>query len=236
MTSNQLDSIVARSGSNTYVIGGHGVTYGVGSNAATRAIGAEFGLSRQILCMGADEIESETVNWNGNEFTAKNVLGKDLRGVLQISNNLPFRMEVGLPNNPLPYEAIEYTYATPADSFAGYPAKILIYYKSVNGLKPLAMIEFKSLQLATQQLNGSFFSETRFASRITYTNVYSNSDFYASNVKTKQLVKANSYVNSGGFTNSRSRAVIYICLIFVTFLPAVILLIRSVRKAKKTRK
>lgn len=182
--------------------------------------------------MGADEIEPATVEWNGNNFTATNVVGKGVHGSLQVSNNLPFRMEVSLDGRPLPYEAIEYTYTTPADSFSGYPAKFLISYKSKNGLKPLAEVEFKSLLMATQHLDASFFSETRFANLYSYTNMYSNTDFYASKPKSKQLVRVDSYVKSGGVTNSNSRKIIYISFFFVTLLPAAILVVWSVRKNK----
>lgn len=235
--SNRLDSVIGRSGSSAYQVGGHGVTYGTGENPFKTGVTVSFALTRQMLCMGVGEIEPGTVNWNDNQFTATNVLGKNLHGVLQISNNLPFRLEVSLAGDPQPYMEIQYKYATPADSFAGYPAKFLISYKFNNGLEPLAEIEFKSVLLATQQLSPSFFSETQFADRVTYTNLFSNSDFYAFNVKTKQLVKANPYVKSGGFTNSHSRAVIYLCFILVTLFSLVILLIQSVKQTKyKTKK
>ena len=143
-------------------------------------------------------------------------------------------MEVSIDGRPLPYEAIEYTYTTPADSFAGYPARFLIYYKDKDGLKPMAEVEFKSILLATQHLDASIFSEARFADLYRYTNVYSNSDYYASKAKSKQLVKVD--LKSGGFTNSNSRTVIYLCLIIVILFPVVIPVIWSVRKTKNKNK
>lgn len=233
--SNHLGTISARSGSSTYGIGGNGLIQGIGKNGLTDDIQAQFRLSRQVTGMGAGEIEPGSVRWDGNNFTAKNTLGKDIHGSLEVSNNLPLRMEVTLANATLPYKAIDYTYAIQSDSFSGYPAKFLISYKSTNGLKPLAVVEFESMRIAPQDLQEDFFAASRFSDRVSYTNVYSNSDFYASHSKTKRLVKANSYVTSGGFTNSNSRALIYLCLMAVTILPGAILLIRTVRNAKNKK-
>ncbi len=185
--SNHLDTIVAKSGSTAYEIGGHGLIYGVGSNALAQDVRANFGLTRQIVCMGTGEIETETISWDGNNFTATNVLGKNVHGVLLVSNDLPFRLEVWLADNPLPYEAIEYTYPNPPDSFAGYPAKFLIYYKSKNGLAPLAEVEFISIQLSAEELKPEFFSETRYDDRITYAEMYSDSNHYTFAVKSNRL-------------------------------------------------
>lgn len=142
-------------------------------------------------------------------------------------------MEVTLADEPHPYMAIEYKYAAAADSFAGYPEKYLISYKSREGLTPLAEIELTSVLLATQQLSAAFFNHSRFPNLITYTNVYSNSDIYATDAKTKQPIQINSLLKSGGFTNSHSRTGIYLCLVFVTLIPAAALLRRSVQKNKE---
>jgi len=235
---NALNNISVRSGSSTFEIGGHGIIYGTGENGLTEDVKAQYQLSRQILSMGTEEIELGTVKWSGNDFTAKNILGKDVHGSLLVSNNLPFRMELSLADKSFPYGAVEYTYATPEGSFAGYPSK---FVKSINndngdGLKPLAEIKFKSVLLATQNLDAAFFSEDRFADRIRYTNVFSNSDYYVSKTKSKQLVMANSLGQTGGITNRNSRAVIYSVLIFVTLLPLAILLTWSVRKTKHQTK
>ena len=226
--SNHLGTISVRSGSSTYQIGGHGIIRGIGENGLLEDVKAKFRLSRQMLGMGAGEIEPETVKWNGNDFLAKNILGKDVYGSLHISNNLPLRLEVSLTNELLPYEAIEYTYATPADTFAGYPAKFIISYKSRNELKPLAEIEFESVLLATQQLGAGFFSETRFADLIRYTNVFSNSDYYVTKGKSNKLVK----VDSGGAVSSHSRKIIYFFFTTVILPPIVILLIWVAKKTK----
>ena len=230
---NQLGTISARAGSSTYELAGHGIVYGVGKNGLTEEVQVQFSLSRQILCMGAGELEPGTIKWNGSEFTAKNIFGKDVHGSLQISNDLPFRAEFNLSNELNPYKAIVYTYPSPADHFSGYPAHFLISYNNTEGLTPMAEIEFKSVQVATQQLSAAFFNESRFAIDVEFTNVFSNSDFYASKTKSKELVKLNSYLESGGLTNSNSRKIMYICFIFVTLFSVAILLIWSVRKTKK---
>jgi hypothetical protein len=198
---NRLGTISVRSGSSTYEIGGVDIIYGLGKNGLTEDVKANFRLSRQILCMGAGEIELGTGKWNGNDFAAKNILGNDVHGSLQVSNDLPFRMEFSLANEPLPYKAIEYTYANPADSFAGYPAKFLITYKFTNGLQPLAEVEFKSVLLATQQLSADFFSETRYGNLISNVYMFSDSNYYAFDLKSNRvdvlLLKSNRFVRVG---------------------------------------
>ena len=202
---NQVGVISARSGSSTYEIGGHGIIYGTGENGLTDDVKAQYGVSRQILGMGAGEIEPDTVKWNDNNFTATSVVGKGVHGSLQVSNNLPVRMEVSLDDRQLPYSAIEYTYANPAGSFAGYPAKFLIYYRysAKDELKPLAEVEFQSVVLATQHLDASFFSETRYADLISYANMYIDSNYYAFSLKSNRvdvlLLKSNRVVRVGSY-------------------------------------
>jgi hypothetical protein len=186
---NRLGIIAARSGSSSYGIGGDGIIYAIGENMAVENVKANFVLSRQILCMGVGALEPDTVKWVGNEFTARNVVGKEVHGSLQISNNIPFRMEVGLVGEALPYMEIVYTYATPEDSFSGYPQNFLISYRFNQGLmKPLAKVEFQSVLLAKQPLSATFFNEDRFRRFLVYTNVYSNSDYYGTDVSNR-LVK-----------------------------------------------
>jgi hypothetical protein len=229
---NHLGLISARAGSSVYEIGGHGIIKGTGTNGLTDDVKAQFSVSRQVLGMGVGEIASGTIKWSGNSFTATNVVGKGVHGSLIVSNNLPVRMEIALDGSPMPYASIEYAYPASENQFSGYPEKFLICYKSKDGLKPLAEVEFKSLVLATQHLGADFFSETRFANCYRYTNMYSNSDYYVSDSKSNYLVKANSLVDSGGFSNTKPRAIIYICLFFVTFLPLAFLLNWLVRQNK----
>ena len=203
--SNHLDTIVAKSGSSVYEIGGHGLIYGIGSNALAQDVRANFGLTRQIVCMGTGEIETETISWDGNNFTAKSILGKNVHGALLVSNDLPFRLEVWLADDPLSYKAIEYTYPNPPDSLAGYPAKSLIYYKSQNGLAPLAEVELKSIKVAAEELKPEFFSESRYDDRITYAEMYSDSNHYTFGVKSNRLdvflEKSNRLVRVGSYYN-----------------------------------
>jgi RNA polymerase sigma factor (sigma-70 family) len=189
---NSVNTFLARSGSSEYAIGGHGITYGTGENGLTQGVKNQYRSVCQYLCMEAGGIEPGTVKWDGNDFTAKNVSGDDMIGSLQISNNLPFRLELRIANEPLPYEAIEYIYPTPVDSFGGYPVRYLIASRVHGRLKPVAEAEFKSVLISAQRLDASFFSKTRFDVQLTYTNMYSNSDLYASKPNGK-LVKINSY-------------------------------------------
>lgn len=236
--SNHLGTISARVGSSTYELGGHGIVYGVGTNALTEDVRVQFSLTRQILCMGAGEIEPGTMVWNGDDFTAKNVFGKNVHGSLQVSNNLPLRTEFFLAGEQLPYQTIEYTYGTSADSFAGYPASFLINLKSTKGLLPIAEVEFKSVLLATQRLDPSFFSPSRLSGAVTYTNAYSNEVFYASLSKSKRLVRTDlsSLDRSGGFINSKPRLMIYMGFLIATLIPVGILLIWWSQNQKQKQK
>jgi len=225
--SNHLGTISVRVGSSTYELGGHGIVYGEGTNALVDNVRVQFSLARQILCMGAGEIEPGTLEWKGDEFTAKNVYGKNVHGSLQVSNNLPARTEFFLGDEQAPYKTIEYTYGSPADSFGGYPARFLINLLSTKGLVPAAAIEFKSVLLAKQQLDPGFFSPSRLTGSITYTNAYSNAVFYASASKSKNLIRTDmsSLDKSGGFINSKPRLMIYIGFLVATLVPVGILLI-----------
>ncbi|HEY9509416.1 MAG TPA: hypothetical protein VIV82_06080, partial [Verrucomicrobiae bacterium] len=111
--------------------------------------------------------------------------------------NIPFRMEVGLVGEALPYMEIEYAYATPEDSFSGYPQNFLISYRFNQGLmKPLAKVEFQSVLFAKQPLSATFFNEDRFSRFIVYTNVYSNAVVYSAD-ESNRLVKFEVILPSG---------------------------------------
>lgn len=212
--------ITGRSGVGAYEFTQNAVNYGIGSNALTGGVGTLFTLTRQFLDMGIGTIEPESVKWEGNTFTAMDIYGRSQYGELEISNGLPLRLGISNAKGSPPYKMVEYTYPDPPTSLNGFPSKMAISGKSEGKLKPFGEVLFYSVQLATQPLSDNFFAAAQFAGpNIMHTNIYSNSDLYVGN-RRGQMVKApDSVRKSGGHTNSRSRAVIFLCFALATVIP-----------------
>jgi len=231
-----INHLVGRSGNNVYGIGEDNVSYGIGSNAMIQNSDVMFQMTRQFLDMGASEINPTSVTWTGDKFNATLDNGHSRYGRLSVSNGLPFRLEIGVTKDSQPYKMVEYSYSVAPESLGGFPSRMLISDGPPGKLKPVAEVLFYSVKIADQPLSGDFFAASQFMGvKITHTNVYSNADLYAVN-RIGQMVKLPaSVVESGGYTNSRARAIVFLFFLLSIVGPVVFFVLRIKIKNKNEK-
>ena len=194
-------SIIGRAGSVLYQVGRDNVSYGSGTNAFVASVDGMFNLVRQFLDMGLADVETESVVWTDNQFTALNRFGKSRYGELEISNSLPVSINVSEQKNSPVFMRVEYQYPNPPPSLGGFPSKIKIYSVSKGEYKPNLEITLYSVHLAERQLPHDFFGDDQFKTAETiYTNAYINSEVWG---MVKKL-NGNTY-----FTNVNNVKVVY---------------------------
>ena len=173
------ESIIGRAGVVLYQVGKDNVSYGSGTNAFVASVDSMFGLVRQFLDLGLGDVEPESVVWKGNEFTALNQLGKSRYGELEISNSLPFAVNISEQKNSPVIKRVEYQYPNPPASLGGFPTKMTILTLSEGEYKPNLEINLYSVHIADGRLPHGFFSDDRFKTAKTiYTNAYINSEVW----------------------------------------------------------
>jgi hypothetical protein len=240
----QIGSRTGRAGDFIYSIGKNEISRGIGSNAMSGDINAQFVLINQFLNVGANDIKPDSVVWNGNSFTAKSNRGEDRYGELHISNDMPISLELKTSPVSPPYKEMNYTYPDAQTSLSGFPAKMVILsrHNKSGDLQPSLEITFLQVKLATQQLPQAYFSESRFMGpEIIYTNVYSNKDVYGMDSKTKEMVKIpDRVVRSLAYSGPDSRKVhtrtaINVCSIIATAVLVILVSVRSSKKLKNKR-
>jgi hypothetical protein len=186
-TLGKMSFVQGCAGNSIYSVGQNEVTYGIGSNVEVQ-IGksARFAVN-QYLNMGLAEIKTKSVVWTGDNFMAQDNGGINRYGDLAVSNRLPFVLRIRSERQSPPYKEIRYFYANEGGAVDSYPTKMIISSPAKSGgLLPIIEITLSSVHLATHPLPEDFFSATRFLhSGVIYTNVSSNSDFYASDQKGK---------------------------------------------------
>ena len=171
--------IIGRAGPVLYQVGRNNVTYGSGTNAFVTGVDIQFHLVRQLLDLGLADVEPESVVWTGNEFTARNGSGTSRYGALEVSNSLPFALNVSVQKNSPAFERIEYQYPDPPASLGGFPARMTMFDATEGGFKPDLAITLYSVHLADRRLAHDFFSDNQFKTeKIIYTNAYINSEVW----------------------------------------------------------
>jgi hypothetical protein len=169
--------IVGRSGNDQYQYSQNAISYGFGSNGLTAVVRENLSVTRQILDMGMGDTEPDSVKWDGDTFTATNILGEFQYGKLSISNGLPSRLEISAAKGSPPDRMIEYTYPDPSSFFKGFPATISLFGEYDGELIPEVQVQFYSVKLSDEPLSDNFFAAAQFVTpNILYTNVFSNSD------------------------------------------------------------
>jgi hypothetical protein len=218
--------IAGRSGTAVYEVSQNAISFGVGSNGLVGNVRVFYIVTRQYLGMGISEIEPESLRWVGNTFTATNNHGLAIFGELSISNGLPCRLGVSVAKGSPPYKVVEYTYPNPPQSLSGFPSKMIISRAPYGVAKPFCEVSFYSVQLARRPLSNDFFAAAQFiGTNNIYTNLYSNADLYVQNSR-GQMVKAPYVIlKSGGYTNSRPRALVFLCLVLATIIPITFLIL-----------
>jgi RNA polymerase sigma factor (sigma-70 family) len=175
----ESEIIIGHAESEFYQVGKNNISYGSGTNAFVASVNATFGLVRQLLDMGLGDIEPKSVVWTGNQFTALNKFGKSRYGELEISNNLPFAINVSEQKGSPVFNRIEYQYPNPPDSLGGFPAKMTMFAASSGEYKPDVEVTLYSVHLANKRLPHDFFSDGQFkTAKIIYTNAYTNSEIW----------------------------------------------------------
>ena len=216
----KIAPIAGQSGTSVYGFGQNQVSYGIGSNAMMQFNGVMFRMTRQFLDMGISEIDPESVKWTGDTFSATLDNGYPRYGKLSISNGLPFKLEISVTKDSLPYKMVEYTYPNSSASLGGFPSRMRISDGSDGKWKPVGEVTFYSVDLARRPLSEDYFAAAQFVGiNIAYTNIYSNADLYVGNSK-GQIVKApDSLKESGGYTNSHARALIFLLFVLSAIVP-----------------
>lgn len=195
------------------------------------------GLIRQFLNMGVNDVDPSSVVWNGNRFSALNFSGVSCYGMLDISNNLPFRLAISMETNSSPLQFVEYAYPDQSASLGMYPSKIKIIFPHED--EPKIEIHLQSVLLATQQLAEAFFSAAKVVgSNISHTCIFSNESEFISDTNgkmlelPKQLIIGISHPPVGSVSNKRW--VILVLFGITTAVPLIIF--GSFRKKKKENK
>ena len=158
-------------------------------------------MTRQFLDMGISEIDPKSVKWTGDTFSATLDNGYPRYGKLSISNGFPFKLEISVTKDSLPYKMVEYTYPT-RRHLLEVSLPMRISDGSDGKWKPVGEVTFYSVDLARRPLSEDYFAAAQFVGiNIAYTNIYSNANLYVGNSK-GQIVKApDSLKESGGYTN-----------------------------------
>ncbi|HWC60360.1 MAG TPA: hypothetical protein VHC44_11760 [Verrucomicrobiae bacterium] len=213
--------VAGRSGTEAYQITENAVNRGSGSNVMTAGAGVFFTLVQQFLGMGIGNIKPGSVKWNGDTFTADdNLFGVSLRGRLEISNGLPFRLRINHTDGSPLTKLVEYAYPNPPTALSGFPSKMMISGGNDGDLKPFGEIVFYSVQLASAPLRDDFFAAARFVdTNIVHTNEYVGADVYVQKRNGEKVKLPVSLAKSGGYPNTPSRAVIFLCIALITLIP-----------------
>jgi len=220
----QRQLITGRSGTDAYQFSQNAVSFGIGSNALTGGVDMLFALTRQFLDMGIGNIKPESVKWSGDTFTATDNFGLPQYGELKTANELPSQLEIS--NAKGPYKLVKYVYPDPPSSFNGFPSKMLLLGEYNGKFNKGLEVVFYSVQLATEPLTGDFFSAAQFVgSNILHTNTYRDADLYVQNRRGQTVKATDSVRKSSGLTNSRSRAVIFLCFALITAIPIALTII-----------
>jgi hypothetical protein len=171
--------------------------------------------------------------WTNSAFTATLNNGYPRYGELCISNGLPFELKISVTKGSPSYKIVRYTYPNPTTSFNGFPAKMEISGNSDGKLKPELEILFNSVQLAKRPLSDDFFAAAQFVgTNIIHTNIYSNADLFVGNSRGQMVKLPDSFRESAGLTNSRTRTPVFLFLILSAIIPIAIFIL----KRKQTRK
>jgi RNA polymerase sigma factor (sigma-70 family) len=194
-------SVIGRAGSVFYQVGENNYLYGSGTNAFVASVNASFNLVCQFLDIGSADIEPESVVWTGNQFTATNRYGISRYGELEISNNLPFALNISKQKNLPAFTRVEYQYPNPTASLGGFPAKMKLFSISKGGQKPDLEITLYSVHISDKLLPHDFFIADQFKTAKTiYTNAYINSEVWG----TIKPLKGKPY-----FTNVSNLKIVY---------------------------
>jgi len=218
--------VAGRLGAEAYQITQNAVNRGTGSNAMTGGAGIFFTLVQQFLDMGVGNLKPESVKWDGNVFTGVDSLfGVPLYGRLEISNDLPFRLRINYAKGSPLTKMVEYSYPNPPTALSRFPSKMVISGGRDGELKPFGEVLFYSVQLAREPLRENFFAAARFVdTNIVHTNEYVGADVYVQNRRGEKVKVPSSLAKSGGYTNTHSRAVIFLCFALITLIPVIIFL------------
>ena len=192
---NENGFISGHAGTTSYEFSKNSISYGFGSNAITGGVRALLGMVRQVLDMGVGEMNPDTVVWNGNEFSAQTDYGATRYGELELSNNLPSSLKIGMGGNFLnspPYRTIQYIYPDPPTALGGFPCKIIMSGETEEGLKPSMEIVLQSIHLAARPIHVEFFSPDKFkTAAILLTNIYTDAGLFVYRKDGKMVLISN---------------------------------------------
>jgi hypothetical protein len=187
----------------------------------------------QYLNMGLSDVIPGSVSWTGNELEAVRDGGIPLYGHLQVSHEVPVRLELSNEKEGRPFKAITYVYPSPLKSLSGFPERIEISRYS-NGFHPIVAVTLSSIKLAGRPLDVNFFDRSKFITpQITYTNIYSNGDLYT--VASGTLLKVGTDISrnetGNGIGNPKRRTWILVCMMAISAIPIMMLFFKFTKRA-----
>lgn len=175
-----------RSGTNTYEIGIRSSTHSFESvdrhpeNPVSQWGVAQHGWISQLLRFGVGGPKAGSVTWNDLAFTAQSETNVTIIGRLELSNNLPQALSLGIKGRE-DYALITYEYPDPVWLFDGYPKQMKKYEKVGDQWQPASQFTIYTLRLVGEPLPADFFSDAKFLTTNQVSKIFaSNGAFFAS--------------------------------------------------------